>query len=88
MLTLNNVEFVVFVCLNNLTNLRELHVVYGWKLGSFLAPDTFYFDSNYKFKDGKSHPFAEFEFPGLEKASFRKCTSSILIQESLVMFVM
>eukprot|EP01040_Poterioochromonas_malhamensis_P016839 gene16839-19216_t len=26
-LTLNNVEFVVFGCLNNLTNLRELHVV-------------------------------------------------------------
>eukprot|EP01040_Poterioochromonas_malhamensis_P012284 gene12284-13436_t len=74
-LTLNNVEFVVFGCLNNLTNLRELHVVNCWKFDFFLAPDTSYFDENYKFKDGKSHPFAEFEFPGLEKASFRRCSS-------------
>ncbi len=74
-LTLDNVEFVVFGCLNNLTYLRELHVIFGWKLDFFLAPSSSYFDSKYKFKDGKSHPFAEFEFPGLEKASFRKCTS-------------
>eukprot|EP01040_Poterioochromonas_malhamensis_P015927 gene15927-17941_t len=53
------------------------HVVYGWHLDFFLAPDTSYFDENYKFKDGKSHPFAEFEFPGLEKASFRKCSSDL-----------
>ncbi len=76
-LTLNNVEFVVFGCLNNLTNLRELHVANGWHLDFFLAPDTSYFDENYKFKDGKSHPFAEFEFPGLEKASFRSCSSDL-----------
>ena len=76
-LTLNNVEFVVFGCLNNLTNLRELHVVYGWKLGFFLSADKSSSQINYKFKDGKSHPFAEFEFPGLEKASFRMCSSDI-----------
>eukprot|EP01040_Poterioochromonas_malhamensis_P012283 gene12283-13435_t len=76
-LTLNNVEFVVFGCLNNLTNLRELHVVNCWKLDLFLGPSSFYFDENYKFKDGKSHPFAEFEFPGLEKASFRMCSSDL-----------
>eukprot|EP01040_Poterioochromonas_malhamensis_P017216 gene17216-19730_t len=74
-LTLNNVEFVVFGCLNNLTNLRELHVLNGWKLDFFLSVDRFSSKINYKFKDGKSHPVAEFEFPGLEKVSFRKSSS-------------
>ncbi len=81
-LTLDDVEFVPFGCTSNLRGLKELHVSNVWVIDVFLqpSPDVTSISakkskSKYNYKDKKSHPFAEYEFPGLKKVSFTSCKS-------------